>query len=1295
MKLSKWVLYFCLCGVMMLTSCECGCKKKKKKETPPTLTVTPGPNQPTDRTVPSGDTNVPILQFTVEANNVADLNVLSITFRASGTGDDATDVTAVKLWVDMDANGQVGGGDVQLNGSLTYGADDGTVTFMGAPLRSITAGTSEVWLLTYDFTPTADGTFTASIEDIQVETSTAGSATATGLGSPTPATVTTDPTGPQIVSAELDDANNNGLGDAGETIIVTFNSDVVVNGSDPAADFQLPVSGDTFGGGATYAAGPGSNQVTITLNGTPTITGTGVFDPTDVDPNSPSGIDVSDTMTADAIEDAYGRDAQASAPVDIFIPFKPGTGPATGLELNVLEPAGQQSGNVVIQYIAAYSDDTTNLTLTVEYFDGSAWQTATTAMGSDPTTFTASEYGVLRIFYWDSYADMPNAGANSDYDGVPLRFTLSDGPNSIADTVSVQLDNKPQAIVVPPNQVVNVGADAMIDAKRSFDPANPTGALTYNWVQVDGPIGSAATPTYLDYLVMLTPDVAGDYVFELTVSNGTVTSDAITVKLTAVEMAMLKGYLDTSGAPIYDPQNTDPIPLALEPRDFGLLPASDRGLYESQYNVFAYIDLAPTPAPEHYIFTFDPDGAGTTYPQQDITGYGIGYSSGGNDYPIWLSDVVGSENNRLIASGIDDGDGWFWILGFTVAGGIEVAGGITWIDPADPKERIYGIATMERTYTGSGGTSTTEDVVYLATNYGVGELGLINPDYDPSDPAHDFPMQFLSNTGDTNFTATRIVLDRTGLVAWVTVISPSNGVAYIPITNVGELGNYTTLTTVSGWDTDRTPTDILFNNGYLYVSYVPSSGNGGIVVIDSSTQTISFEYEIPFTDAFPYRLELLSDGTLFATDPGNNKLYIMQVDDLSAPTSISLIGDISLEGAFDVEYDNGSGRDRLLVTGSSAMKIYALQGPWEFEWVIADGSAGNPMADFKFAIDPTTGDLCMVYEQTGSGIYFDRSTDGGITWSGSPVQVTASGTNPDFAIDSQGHIIVVYDDGAGKLWITRSTDNGANWESPTEVLSEDADATYTRSNPSITLDKVDNIIVAYEVNDGTNTRIGLVKSVPHQDWLYWGYVGTGNPDNLVDGSTADATTPDVVVLDDGSSPLGKVAVVWADTRGGDSDIYSDTATDSGWLPDFAAADTVAADTAGTATAPTAAVDTNDALIDALIFAYQEDDGAGHISIRYNDATTVVDDSTGAAHTQPHIAVVDHDTIYIAYLVDDKFIYVREWNGVDWSTVYAVSLFDSAKKSPQIATNRSGSRMVGWLDERAAAGDWDIYFTRWK
>src|SRR5208283_1967502 len=119
------------------------------------------------------------------------------------------------------------------------------------------------------------------------------------------------------------DINQNNIVDAGDTLTLQFSQQMRVNGAN-ATDFYLPVTGDSLGTGASVSINTANNtQVIITLGSSPVLTIPDTFNTANTTPGSPSGIDISSTMTPGAIEDLNGVDAQNGVPMDIQFVLTP------------------------------------------------------------------------------------------------------------------------------------------------------------------------------------------------------------------------------------------------------------------------------------------------------------------------------------------------------------------------------------------------------------------------------------------------------------------------------------------------------------------------------------------------------------------------------------------------------------------------------------------------------------------------------------------------------------------------------------------------------------------------------------------------------------------------------------------------------------------------------------------------------------------------------------------------------------------------------------------------------------
>jgi hypothetical protein len=121
------------------------------------LKVTPGPANPLSAFIPTLSQDTVMMQFKLStAIGISAAEVTSITFTASGSGDDSTDVENVRLFTDNNHDGKLDAGDTQLGTSQTYSANNGTVTFTDFdPSFSIDQAEIVYLILVYDFTKNA------------------------------------------------------------------------------------------------------------------------------------------------------------------------------------------------------------------------------------------------------------------------------------------------------------------------------------------------------------------------------------------------------------------------------------------------------------------------------------------------------------------------------------------------------------------------------------------------------------------------------------------------------------------------------------------------------------------------------------------------------------------------------------------------------------------------------------------------------------------------------------------------------------------------------------------------------------------------------------------------------------------------------------------------------------------------------------------------------------------------------------------------------------------------------------
>ncbi len=143
-------------------------------------------------------------------------------------------------------------------------------------------------------------------------------------GSTVTAEIATGPAPTLTDNAIYIDSNMNANMDAGDQLILSFSSLVTADqGSED--DFNMPVSGDSLGTGATLSATSVSsvtNQVTISLGDFPNFSTFGIFDSSATHNGASSGIDVASSISGNSVKDyRSGLSAKASTPVDIVPGF--------------------------------------------------------------------------------------------------------------------------------------------------------------------------------------------------------------------------------------------------------------------------------------------------------------------------------------------------------------------------------------------------------------------------------------------------------------------------------------------------------------------------------------------------------------------------------------------------------------------------------------------------------------------------------------------------------------------------------------------------------------------------------------------------------------------------------------------------------------------------------------------------------------------------------------------------------------------------------------------------------------
>jgi hypothetical protein len=121
-----------------------------------------------------------------------------------------------------------------------------------------------------------------------------------------------------------------------------------------------------------------------------------------------------------------------------------------------------------------------------------------------------------------------------------VRLVVNDGSvNSAADTVTITAATANSAPVANAgaDQSVSAGSTVQLDGSGSSDADGDW--LTYSWTLVSSPSGSTARLSNANqFNATFTADVAGTYVVRLVVNDGTVSSAADTVSITAASSSL-------------------------------------------------------------------------------------------------------------------------------------------------------------------------------------------------------------------------------------------------------------------------------------------------------------------------------------------------------------------------------------------------------------------------------------------------------------------------------------------------------------------------------------------------------------------------------------------------------------------------------------------------------------------------------------------------------------------------------------------------------------------------------------
>jgi hypothetical protein len=132
-------------------SLNAGRKTVVSGTTPGTLTLSPGADNPDFRYISRGAQNEVMLQLHLTASPIENIQISSISFSSSGSGDESTDVSSVRLFNDVDNDGLLNTlVDVQIGTTINSLGDNGSIQFNSIN-HTISSGTSENWIVVYNY----------------------------------------------------------------------------------------------------------------------------------------------------------------------------------------------------------------------------------------------------------------------------------------------------------------------------------------------------------------------------------------------------------------------------------------------------------------------------------------------------------------------------------------------------------------------------------------------------------------------------------------------------------------------------------------------------------------------------------------------------------------------------------------------------------------------------------------------------------------------------------------------------------------------------------------------------------------------------------------------------------------------------------------------------------------------------------------------------------------------------------------------------------------------------------------
>jgi hypothetical protein len=165
-------------------------------------------------------------------------------------------------------------------------------------------------------------------------------------------------------------------------------------------------------------------------------------------------------------------------------------------------------------------------------------------------------------------------------------------------------------------------------------------------------------------------------------------------------------------------------------------------------------------------------------------------------------------------------------------------------------------------------------------------------------------------------------------------------------------------------------------------------------------------------------------------------------------------------------------------------------------------------------------------------IYYKRSVDNGMTWTGLKRLTWNTGTSesPAIDVDSSNNVYIVWEDdtsGNDEIYYMKSTDGGVTWASAKRLTW----TTGASEKPAIKIDSSNNVYIVWEDNTPGNDEIYLTKSIN------WGITWTTKRLTYTSGYSWDPA-----ITTDSSS---NIHIVWSDITQGYQQIFYKISTNGG------------------------------------------------------------------------------------------------------------------------------------------------------